>query len=84
MIQATLRLQLAAFTVGLPSVRHSRPHAVAVSQDPVAIIHHARQPVMMLPILHQTQLEAMSAIASGPMHGMLHDELFDSQVSRRC
>ena len=58
-------------------------HAVAVSQDPVAIIHHAQQPVMMLSILHQTQLEAISASASGPMNVMLYDELLASQVPRR-
>ena len=59
MRQATLHLQLPAYAVSLHSVWHSRPHAVAVSRDPVAVIHHAQQPVMMLSILQQTQLEAM-------------------------
>ena len=55
-------------------------------RHPVAmiIIHHAQQSVMMLFISHQTQLEAISASASSSMNVMLYDELFASQVPRRC
>lgn len=64
-------------------MRHIWLHAVAVFQGPVAIIDHAQQPVM-LSILHHTQLEGISASASCPTHVMSYDELFASQVHRRC
>ena len=86
MRQSTFHLQLPAFPVGAKSVLHSQLHAVAASRDPLAIMDHAqqREDVKMLPILHQTQLEATSASCPMPHACHVDDELFASQVPRRC